>query len=153
MYTKFLKPALLLLAVIVFSAWLYYLGYNTATQELTLKFQTEQMKQVQTAKQKEAAATQKMQAALVQLEKEKENAKESTLALRSELNRLQQYATRNSRSKVAATTTSDGEATAKGWQLFGNCAKEYAELAEVADEQNADLHAWQAYGRTVIEME
>lgn len=78
--------------------------------------------------------------------------------LRVELNRLREYAARKSGRRNLPTTTpsasaSDGEEAAKGWQLFGKCASEYAGMAEVADQQRNDLAEWQAYGQTVVESE
>ena len=85
------------------------------------------------------------------MEKERENAKIAVDNLRSELERVRAYAAARSRSLPQATGSAGAvdEATARGWQLFGSCAKEYAGLAEIADTQRNDLAEWQAYGRVV----
>ena len=66
---------------------------------------------------------------------------------------MRAYAAVRSRSlpQTAGTAGTVDEAAARGWQLFGNCAKEYAGLAEIADTQRNDLAEWQAYGRVVAD--
>lgn len=103
------------------------------------------------AKEREQAAA--LRAAQVEIEKERNHAETIITGLRGELGRLQKHIAgqsgrRNLPAAAEAARASD-EAAAKGWQLFGKCASEYAGLAEVADGQRNDLAEWQAYGRIV----
>lgn len=87
------------------------------------------------------------------IEKERIHAKTVINSLRSELDRVQQYArNQGGRRNLPATDSTAGasdESVAKGWALFGKCTAEYAGMAEVADQQRNDLAEWQAYGRIV----
>lgn len=122
--------------------------------EISAKLKDSFIEQVKQSREKEKKVASAFVARQVELEKEKQDAEKINADLRVELNRLREYAARQSgRRNLPATTpsarTSDGEEVAKGWQLFGKCAAEYAGMAEVADQQRNDLAEWQAYGRIV----
>lgn len=147
------------LIIVVVSAWqihgerAYQRGYAAATTKISADLAKVEAKRIAEAQAKEHAANQALYTAQINLEKERHNAKKSINALRIELDRVQQRAALE-RAKLMsqtthATSTSDGEDAAAGWQLFGECSSKYAKLAEIADEQNADLHEWQAYGMVV----
>ena len=146
------------IAVLVISALLGYgeYQYRAGKRAGELKVQTEVAeavkKQTQATLEKERQAQAQLAQAQAQIEQERENAKTTITALRTERDRLREYADTRRRA-VSQTSTaagaSDGAEAARGWQLFGRCAKEYAGLAEIADTQRNDLAEWQAYGRVV----
>ena len=132
----------------------YRAGHTAATAEISAELAKSATEQATAVLQKEREAAAQFAAAQAEIEKEKANAKKSIDNLRTELGRVQKYAANQGGSgnlpKAAQTAgTPDNAATAKGWQLFGKCAIEYAGVAEVADEQRNDLAEWQAYGRVI----
>ena len=131
----------------------YSAGYRAAEAKLKQQ-QTEALaKQTGAVLEKERQAQAALTAAQAEVEKEREHAKIAVDNLRGELERVRAYAAARSRSlpQTAGTAGTVDEAAARGWQLFGNCAKEYAGLAEIADTQRNDLAEWQAYGRVVAD--
>lgn len=122
--------------------------------EISAKLKDSFIEQEKQSREKEKKTAAAFVARQVELEKEKQDAEKINADMRVELNRLREYAAHQSGRRNLPTTTpsartSDGEEVAKGWQLFGKCAAEYAGMAEVADQQRNDLAEWQAYGRIV----
>ena len=156
-YWKPLAIAALLAAVVGGEYWYgeqrYSAGHRAAETKLKQQ-QTEALaKQTGAVLEKERQAQAALTAAQAEVEKERENAKIAVDNLRGELERVRAYAAARSRSLPQAADTAGAvdEAAARGWQLFGSCAKEYAGLAEIADTQRNDLAEWQAYGRVVAD--
>ena len=156
-YWKPLTIAALLAAVVGGEYWYgrqrYQAGYRAAETKLKQQ-QTEALaRQTGAVLEKERQAQAELAAAQAEVEKEREHAKIAVDNLRGELERVRAYAAARSRSlpQTADTAGTADEAAARGWQLFGRCAKEYAGLAEIADTQRNDLAEWQAYGRVVAD--
>lgn len=152
--------AVLVVIVICVGAWQadrkaeYRRGRDEMSAEISVKLKDSFIEQAKQAREKEKKTAAAFVARQVELEKEKQDAEKINAGLRVELNRLREYAAsqsgrRNLPSTTPSARTSDGEEAAKGWQLFGKCASEYAGMAEVADTQRNDLAEWQAYGRVV----
>ena len=153
---KYWKPLALaaLLAALIGGVWgygraRYNEGWQAAETQLHAR-QTEALaKRTAETLAKERHQAAELAAAQAEIEKERENAKTAVNHLRGELDRVRAYAAARSRT-VSATAPTPGtadEAAAKGWQLFGRCAAEYAGMAEIADNQRNDLAEWQAYAR------
>ena len=155
---KYWKPlaAAALLAAVIGGEWLYgrqryQAGYKAAETKLYVQ-QTEALaKQTGAVLAQERRQAAALAAAQAEVEKERENAKIAVSHLRGELERVRTYAAARGGAlpSTAAASGAADETAARGWQLFGSCAKEYAGLAEVADGQRNDLAEWQAYGRVV----
>ena len=156
-----LKP-LAALAVIglLFGAWQadrtmqYRKGRADEAAKISLTLAEAANKQAAAAREKERRAAVELAERQTELEKERQDAEKSIGAMRLELDRLRQHAARQSgRRNLPATAATaaapDGAASAEGWELLGECAAEYAGLAETADGQAADLREWQAYGGAV----
>ncbi|MFP5074568.1 hypothetical protein ACLD9W_06830 [Neisseria sp. WLZKY-1] len=150
------------LAVIslLFAAWQhdrsaqYRRGQADKAAEISLALAEAANKQAAAAREKERRAAAELAERQTELEKERQDAEKSIGAMRLELDRLRQHATRQSGRRdlpaTAATAAApDGAESAEGWELLGKCAAEYAGLAETADSQAADLREWQAYGGAV----
>ena len=158
---KHWKPALataLLLALI--AAWQtdrrtqYQRGQADKAAKISLTLAEAAKKQAAAAREKERRAAAELAERQTELEKERQDAEKSIGAMRLELDRLRQHVTRRGSSRnlpaTAATAAApDGASDSQGWLLFGQCAEKYAELAETADGQTADLREWQAYGGAV----
>ena len=158
---KHWKPALataLLLALI--AAWQadrtlqYRKGRADEAAKISLTLAEAANKQAAAAREKERRAAAELAERQTELEKERQDAEKSIGAMRLELDRLRQHAARRGSSRnlpaTAATAAApDGASDSQGWLLFGQCAEKYAELAETADGQTADLREWQAYGGVV----
>ena len=136
-----------------YGAQRYSAGYRAAETKLKQQQSEALAKQTGAVLEKERQAQAALTAAQAEVEKEREHAKIAVDNLRGELERVRDYAAARSRSLPQTTGTAGtaDEAAARGWQLFGNCAKEYAGLAEIADTQRNDLAEWQAYGRVVAD--
>lgn len=159
------KPLAALAVVgLLFVAWQadrkaeYRRGRDEMSAEISAKLKDSFIEQEKQSREKEKKTAAAFVARQVELEKEKQDAEKINADMRVELNRLREYAAHQSGRRNLPTTTpsartSDGEEVAKGWQLFGKCAAEYAGMAEVADQQRNDLAEWQAYGQTVVESE
>ena len=155
-YWKYWLPALLLAAVI---GGEYYYGeqrYNAGFQAATAKLKAEQEKaareQAEAVLAKERRQQAQLAAAQSEIEKEREHAKTTITALRTERDRLREYADIRRRA-VSQTATaagaSDGAEAARGWQLFSHCSERLSGLAEVTDGYRNDLAEWQAYGKVM----
>ena len=160
---KYWKPlAALAVVALLFGAWQadravqYRKGRADEAAKISLTLAEAANKQAAAAREKERRAAAELAERQTELEKERQDAEKSIVAMRLELDRLRQHATRQSGRRnlpatVATAATPDSAASAEGWELFGKCAAEYAGLAETADSQAADLREWQAYGRVVAQ--
>ena len=158
---KYWKPlAALVVAGLLFGGWYidrtmqYRKGRGDEAAKISLTLAEAANKQAAAAREKERRAAAELAERQTELEKERQDAEKSIGAMRLELDRLRQHAARQSGRRnlpaTAATATApDGAASAEGWELLGKCAEKYAELAETADGQTADLREWQAYGGAV----
>lgn len=144
------------IAVLVISALLGYgeYQYQAGKRAGETKVRTEVAEavkqQTQTTLEKERQAQAQLAQAQAQIEQERENAKTTITALRTERDRLREYADirRRAVSQTApAAGASDGAEAARGWQLFSHCSERLSGLAEVTDGYRNDLAEWQAYGR------
>lgn len=146
--------ALLIGALLGYGEYQYRAGKRAGELKVQTEVAEAVKQQTQATLEKERQAQAQLAQAQAQIEQERENAKTTITALRTERDRLREYADTRRRA-VSQTTTaagaSDGAEAARGWQLFSHCAKEYAGLAEIADTQRNDLAEWQAYGRVVVE--
>lgn len=158
---KYWKPlAALAVVSLLFGAWQadrtlqYRKGRADEAAKISLTLAEAANKQAAAAREKERRAAAELAERQVELEKERQDAEKSIGAMRLELDRLRQHAARRGSSRnlpaTAATAAApDGASDSQGWLLFGQCAEKYAELAETADGQTADLREWQAYGGAV----
>ena len=158
---KYWKPlAALAVVALLFGAWQadrtmqYRKGRADEAAKISLTLAEAANKQAAAAREKERRAAAELAERQTELEKERQDAEKSIGAMRLELDRLRQHAARRGSSRnlpaTAATAAApDGASDSQGWLLFGQCAEKYAELAETADGQTADLREWQAYGGVV----
>ena len=158
---KYWKPlAALAMVGLLFGAWYldrtlqYRKGRADEAAKISLTLAEAANKQAAAAREKERRAAAELAERQTELEKERQDAEKSIGAMRLELDRLRQHAARQSgRRNLPATAATaaalDGASDSQGWLLFGQCAEKYAELAETADGQTADLREWQAYGSAV----
>ena len=158
---KYWKPlAALAVVALLFGAWhldrtmQYRKGRADEAAKISLTLAEAANKQAAAAREKERRAAAELAERQTELEKERQDAKIAVDNLRGELDRLRQHAARQSgRRNLPATAATaaapDGASDSQGWLLFGQCAEKYAELAETADGQTADLREWQAYGGAV----
>ena len=158
---KYWKPLAALAVVgLLFGGWYidrtlqYRKGRADEAAEISLTLAEVANKQAAAAREKERRAAAELAERQTELEKERQDAEKSIGAMRLELDRLRQHAARQSgRRNLPATAATaaapDGASDSQGWLLFGQCAEKYAELAETADGQTADLREWQAYGGVV----
>lgn len=130
-------------------------GYNEAKNHYERQALVAENARVNAVRQTEQQAAQDYAARLQTIEQEKQDAQNANLALRRELDRLQQRvaAQANQGGSVknlpqTARPPADANA-AQGWVLLGECGKRYAGLAAIADEQRDDLARWQAWGEVV----
>ena len=158
---RYWKPlAALAVACLLFGGWQfdrtmqYRKGRADEAAKISLTLAEAANKQAAAARDKERRAAAELAERQTELEKERQDAEKTVSAMRLELDRLRQHAARQSgRRNLPATAATaaapDGAASAEGWELLGECAAEYAGLAETADGQAADLREWQAYGGAV----
>ena len=158
---KYWKPLAALAVVgLLFGAWhldrtlQYRKGRADEAAKISLTLAEAANKQAAAAREKERRAAAELAERQTELEKERQDAEKTVSAMRLELDRLRQHAARRGSSRnlpaTAATAAApDGASDSQGWLLFGQCAEKYAELAETADGQTADLREWQAYGGAV----
>lgn len=158
---KYWKPLAALAVVgLLFGGWYidrtlqYRKGRADEAAKINLILAEAANKQAAAAREKERRAAAELAERQTELEKERQDAKIAVDNLRGELDRLRQHAARRGSSRnlsaTAATAAApDGASDSQGWLLFGQCAEKYAELAETADGQTADLREWQAYGGAV----
>ena len=158
---KYWKPLAVLAVVgLLFGGWYidrtlqYRKGRADEAAKISLTLAEAANKQSVAAREKERRAAAELAERQTELEKERQDAKIAVDNLRGELDRLRQHAarrgsSRNLPSTAATAAAPDGASDSQGWLLFGQCAEKYAELAETADGQTADLREWQAYGGVV----
>ena len=158
---KYWKPLAALAVVgLLFGGWYidrtiqYRKGRADEAAKISLTLAEAANKQAAAAREKERRAAAELAERQTELEKERQDAEKSIGAMRLELDRLRQHAarrgsSRNLPSTAATAAAPDGASDSQGWLLFGQCAEKYAELAETADGQTADLREWQAYGGAV----
>ena len=158
---KYWKPLAALAVVgLLFGGWYidrtlqYRRGRADEAAKISLTLAEAANKQAAAAREKERRAAAELAERQTELEKERQDAEKSIGAMRLELDRLRQHAARQSgRRNLPATAATaaapDGASDSQGWLLFGQCAEKYAELAETADGQTADLREWKAYGGAV----
>ena len=133
----------------------YRRGHQAATAYYEKQALAAENARVNAVRQTEQKAAQDYAAKLQTIEQEKQDAQNANLALRRELDRLQQrvaaQANQGGSVKNVSPTTraSAHQNTAQGWVLLGECGKRYAGLAAIADEQRDDLARWQAWGEVV----
>lgn len=158
---KYWEPLAALAVVgLLFGGWYidrtmqYRKGRGDEAAKISLILAEAANKQAAAAREKERRSAAELAERQTELEKERQDAEKSIGAMRLELDRLRQHAARRGSSRnlpaTAATAAApDGAESAEGWELLGECAAEYAGLAETADSQAADLREWQAYGGAV----
>ena len=134
-------------------------GYNEAKNHYERQALVAENARVNAVRQTEQQAAQDYAARLQTIEQEKQDAQNANLALRRELDRLQQRITQQSRQGASvknlpqtARPSADANA-AQGWVLLGECSKHYAAMAEIADGQRDKLAEWQAWGEAVSELQ
>ena len=155
--------ALLLAALLVIILWWRLIDapaqYKAGANMMASKMMQEQaaavQKQTAAVLTKERDAAQKLAIEQSKIERERNETSNTIHNLRDELRRVQQYAASNGNSargmrKTTCTSGSpDDETATRGWKLFSESAKRYAELAEIADMQRNAVAEWQAYGNTI----
>ena len=133
----------------------YRRGHQAATAYYEKQALAAENARINAVRQTEQKAAQDYAAKLQSIEQEKQNAQNANLALRRELDRLQQRITQQSRQgasvkNVSKTPRTPADANAaQGWVLLGECGKRYAAMAEIADTQRDKLAEWQAWGEVV----
>ncbi len=130
----------------------YRLGAEHTAASIKAKLAETAAKQAAAARNTERKQADALAAAQVKIEKERQDAQTVITDMRRELDRLRRHAETAARRMPAAGQTarpSDSKDAAAGWLLLGQCAQEYADLAETADAQRNDLAEWQAYGAVV----
>ena len=133
-------------------------GYNEAAAKYERQALEAENARIHAVRQTEQQAAQTYAAKLQTIEQEKQNAQTANTNLRRELDRLQQRITQQSRQGASVKNlpetprpSADANA-AQGWVLLGECGKQYAAMAEIADTQRDKLAEWQAWGEAVDEM-
>ena len=133
----------------------YRRGHQAATAYYEKQALAAENARVNAVRQTEQKAAQDYAAKLQTIEQEKQDAQNANLALRRELDRLQQRvaAQANQGGSVKnlpqAARSSAHQNAAQGWVLLGECGKRYAAMAEIADGQRDKLAEWQAWGEAV----
>ena len=127
-------------------------GYNEAAAKYERQALEAENARIHAVRQTEQQAAQTYAAKLQTIEQEKQDAQTANATLRRELDRLQQRITQQSRQGASvknlpetARPSADANA-AQGWVLLGECSKQYAAMAEIADTQRDKLAEWQAWG-------
>ncbi|MCG6504687.1 hypothetical protein [Kingella pumchi] len=132
----------------------YRRGAEDTAASIKAKLAEQAAAQTAAARNTERKQADSLAAAQVKIEKERQDAQTVITDMRRELDRLRRHtetAARRATMPAAGQTArpSDGADAAAGWLLLGQCAQEYADLAETADAQRNDLAEWQAYGAVV----
>ena len=142
--------ALLIGALLGYGEYQYRAGKRAGELKVQAEVAEAVKQQTQATLEKERQAQAQLAQAQAQIEQERENAKTTITALRTERDRLREYADTRRRAvsqTATATGASDGAEAARGWQLFSHCSERLSGLAEVTDGYRNDLVEWQAYGR------
>lgn len=133
----------------------YRRGHAAATAHYEKQALAAENARIAAVRQTEQKAAQDYAAKLQTIEQEKQDAKNANLALRRELDRLQQRVSAQANQggsvkNVSQTARASAhQNAAQGWVLLGECGKRYAAMAEIADGQRDKLAEWQAWGGTV----
>ena len=146
------------IALIAISSLIAALSYQAGVDHVQKRWDEEKLIHAQDlaiANAKALEIERKSQEALAQKQKELEDEKRNTeMAIASadhELGRLHNTLA-NLKHKLSTTTQTPSPSDAaltQSWTLLGECAKEYKEMGQVADQQRDQLAEWQAYGETV----
>lgn len=158
---KYWKPLLLAAVVLsVFGAWRYdraaqfEKGKTFAYNDVSLRSKDAELKRTKLVLETERKQADEFAKLQFELEREKQNAENIKRDMRDELDRLRKYAANHgAKLRLPASDTparASDDAASYGWQLFGECAAEYASMAETADKQRNDLAEWQGYAKTVV---
>ena len=146
------------LALVVLASLIAALSYQAGVDEIQAQWNEEKLIHAQEliiANTKAQAIERKAQETLAQKQKEIEDEKRNTeMAIASadhELGRLHNTLASLKRqlSTSSSSTSPSDAALTQSWALLGDCAKEYQQMGEVADQQQNQLAEWQAYGETV----
>ena len=145
--------ALFLIAVAI-----SFFSYHAGEDKVQGLWDADKLKQTQIiaeANKRALEIERKSQEALAQKQKELENEKRNTeMAITSadhELGRLHNTLA-NLKHKLSTTTQTPSPSDAaltQSWTLLGDCAKEYQQMGQVADQQRDKLAEWQGYGETI----
>ena len=154
-YWKFGLVAFAISGCLIYGRQEYRRGHQAATAYYEKQALAAENARIAAVRQTEQKAAQDYAAKLQTIEQEKQDAQNANLALRRELDRLQQRiaAKTNQGGSVknlpqTARPSADANAT-QGWVLLGECGKRYAAMAEIADTQRDKLAEWQAWGEAV----
>ena len=146
------------LALVILASLISALSYQAGSDHVQKRWDEQKLvhaQELMIAHAKAQAIERKAQETLAQKQKELEDEKRNTeMAIASadvELGRLHNTLASLKR-KLSATPSkpSSSDATlTQSWELLGDCAKEYQQMGQVADQQRDQLKEWQAYGETV----
>ena len=146
------------LALVVIASLIAAFFYQAGVDHVQKRWDEEKLIHAQDlaiAHAKAQAIERKSQEALANKQKELEDEKRNTeMAIASadtELGRLHNTLASLKR-KLSTTTTSSSPSDAaltQSWTLLGDCAKEYQQMGQVADQQRDQLAEWQGYGSVV----
>ena len=146
------------LALVVLASLIAAIAYQAGADEIQAQWDEEKLVHVQEliiANAKAQAIERKAQETLAQKQKELEDEKRKTeTAIASadhELGRLHNTLASLKRqlSTSPSTPSPSDAALTQSWALLGDCAKEYQEMGQVADQQRDKLAEWQGYGETI----
>lgn len=153
MKTRIIVTAIVLVCFGVFGLCAHYVGYQQGHKAATAETEQRIQKQRINALLKAHELNAQLQTKLEEIEHEKQQTIIANQSMRTELDRLQQRISKNTSSlsaSAASTGESESHEAARSWLLLGNCAKEYAKMTEIADQQRDALAQWQAYGEVAI---
>ena len=146
------------LALVVIASLIAAFSYQAGVDHVQKRWDEEKLVHAQDlaiANAKAQAIERKSQETLANKQKELENEKRNTeMAIASadvELGRLHNTLASLKRklpTSPSGTSTSNAALT-QSWELLGDCAKEYQQMGQVADQQRDQLAEWQAYGSVV----
>ena len=148
------------LALVVIASLIAAFSYQAGVDHVQKRWNEEKLihaQELTIAIAKAQAIERKAQDTLAQKQKEIEDEKRNTeMAIASaddELGRLQNTLASLKRKLSTSTSTASPSdaALTQSWELLGDCAKEYQQMGQVADQQRDQLAGWQSYGETVNE--
>ena len=148
------------LALVVIASLIAAFSYQAGVDHVQKRWDEEKLvyaQELAIANAKALEIERKSQETLAQKQEELENEKRNTemaiASADSELGKLQNTLASLKR-KLSASAGGSGTSNAaltRSWTLLGECAKEYKEMGQVADQQRDKLAEWQGYGETVDE--
>ena len=146
------------LALVILASLIAAIAYQAGSDHVQKRWDEQKLVHAQElaiANAKVLAIERKAQETLAQKQKELEDEKRNTeMAIASadhELGRLHNTLARLKR-KLSTSPSSPSPSDAaltQSWTLLGDCAKEYQQMGQVADQQRDQLKGWQAYGETI----